>query len=78
VKKGRHRRYEEARNLKRGPELDVEALFADLEGEPAVVAAVVEDSSSDDAEFDTTDYEPVDVDADRDGAGYGSTDDIEA
>ena len=73
MKKGRHRRYEEARNLKRGPELDVDALFADLEGEPAVVAAVVDDRS-DDAEYDSTDYEP----SDRDDTGYESTDDIEA
>ena len=72
MKKGRHRRYEEARNLKRGPELDVDALFADLEGEPAVVAAVVDDLS-DDAEYDSTDYEPGDLDD-----GYESTDDIEA
>ncbi len=35
VKKGRHRRYEEARNLKRGPDLDIEALFTDLESEPS-------------------------------------------
>ncbi len=64
MKKGRHRRYEEARNLKRGPDLDVEALFADLEGEPAVVAAVVDDTS-DDVEYDShdsSDYEPADLD----------------
>jgi hypothetical protein len=30
VKKGRHRRYEEARALKRGPDLDIEDLFTDL------------------------------------------------
>jgi hypothetical protein len=52
VKKGRHRRYEEARNLKRGPDLDIEALFTDLGGEPAAVAAVVEDDRRDDIEFD--------------------------
>jgi hypothetical protein len=52
VKKGRHRRYEEARALKRGPDLDIEALFTDLEGEPALVAAVVEDPLSEDAEAD--------------------------
>jgi hypothetical protein len=34
VKKGRHRRYEEARALKRGPDLDIDALFTDLGGEP--------------------------------------------
>jgi hypothetical protein len=40
VKKGRHRRYEEARALKRGPDLDIEDLFTDLRehapiGDPA-------------------------------------------
>lgn len=34
MKKGRHRRYEEARALKRGPDLDIDALFTDLGGEP--------------------------------------------
>jgi hypothetical protein len=52
VKKGRHRRYEEARALKRGPDLDIEALFTDLEGEPAVVAAAVDDPVSEDIEAD--------------------------
>jgi len=62
VKKGRHRRYEEARALKRGPDLDIEALFTDLEGEPATVAALVEDVQSDDIE--------TDLDADVDVAEY--------
>jgi hypothetical protein len=35
VKKGRHRRYEEARALKRGSDLDIESIFSDLEGERA-------------------------------------------
>jgi hypothetical protein len=65
VKKGRHRRYEEARNLKRGPDLDIEALFTDLGGEPAAVAAVVEDVPRDDLEYDRDD-EPYDADADDD------------
>lgn len=55
VKKGRHRRYEEARNLKRGPDLDIEALFTDLGGEPATVAAAVEDVPRDDLEYDPDD-----------------------
>ena len=62
VKKGRHRRYEEARALKRGPDLDIEALFTDLEGEPATVAAAVEDVVSDDIE--------TDLDAELDVAEY--------
>ncbi len=54
MKKGRHRRYEEARNLKRGPDLDIEAIFNDLASEPGVVAAVVEDpvDADDDVEVD--------------------------
>jgi len=44
VKKGRHRRYEEARALKRGPDLDIEAIFTDLESDrPAPVADPVDD-----------------------------------
>ncbi len=39
-----------------------------------MVAAVVDDLS-DDAEYDSTDYEPSDRD---DGPGYESTDDVEA
>jgi hypothetical protein len=57
VKKGRHRRYEEARNLKRGPDLDIEALFTDLGGEPATIAAAVEDVPRDDLEYDAYDDE---------------------
>lgn len=65
MKKGRHRRYEEARNLKRGGDLDIEAIFSDLEGDrPAPVVQDVEDGDdavdepyeadelSDDDEFD--------------------------
>lgn len=38
MKKGRHRRYEEARAMKRGPDLDIEAIFEDLESDrPASV-----------------------------------------
>lgn len=64
MKKGRHRRYEEARNLKRGPDLDIEALFTDLEGEPQVAAAVVDDTERDDIETDPDDL--VDEYADYD------------
>ncbi|MFM7064991.1 MAG: hypothetical protein ACKO04_16125 [Actinomycetes bacterium] len=38
MKKGRHRRYEEARALKRGPDLDIDALFTELGGEPLLPA----------------------------------------
>ena len=33
MKKGRHRRYEEARELKRGPDIDIEAIFDDGDNE---------------------------------------------
>jgi len=70
VKKGRHRRYEEARNLKRGPDLDIEALFTDLGGEPSMVAAVVEDVPRDDIEDELDDdpshYSDEDEDEDDD------------
>lgn len=58
MKKGRHRRYEEARNLKRGPDLDIEALFTDLEGEPpsSAVASDVHDDLHDDIEADPDRY----------------------
>jgi len=53
VKKGRHRRYEEARNLKRGPELDIEALFTDLESSSSPVASDLHDDDGiDDIEAD--------------------------
>lgn len=42
VKKGRHRRYEEARAMKRGPDLDIEALLTDLGTDP--LAPVVDNS----------------------------------
>jgi hypothetical protein len=69
VKKGRHRRYEEARALKRGPDLDIEALFTDLEGEPAVVAAAVDEPVSDDIE--------ADAEGDLDPADYLDDDEVE-
>jgi hypothetical protein len=55
VKKGRHRRYEEARALKRGPDLDIEALFTDLEGEPIVQSVVVQQDLDTDIEADLGD-----------------------
>ncbi len=55
MKKGRHRRYEEARALKRGPDLDIEALFTDLEGEPIVQSVVVQQDLDTDIEADLGD-----------------------
>lgn len=51
MKKGRHRRYEEARNLKRGPDLDIEALFSDLGGQPSGVASLVGDDDQEDLDY---------------------------
>jgi hypothetical protein len=48
VKKGRHRRFEEARALKRGPDIDIEGILND--GAPVDV----DDEDDDDYE----EYEP--------------------
>lgn len=54
MKKGRHRRYEEARAMKRGPDLDIEAIFEDLESDrPAPVV--------DDPEVPRNDEETADL-----------------
>ena len=57
MKKGRHRRYEEARALKRGPDLDIDALFTDLGGEPLLPADEPEqvDKASDELDEDEDD-----------------------
>lgn len=63
MKKGRHRRYEEARALKRGPDLDINALFTDLGGEDGAPAPVeVSDELDDDADDDTWEYPEEDED----------------
>jgi len=57
VKKGRHRRYEEARALKRGSDLDINSIFSDLSAE--TVAPIADDSDDgrhdDDEAFDDFD-----------------------
>lgn len=55
VKKGRHRRYEEARALKRGPDLDIEAIFTDLESDRPSVSDDVESSYDEDDYDDDSD-----------------------
>ncbi|MCP4436217.1 MAG: hypothetical protein GY812_12090 [Actinomycetia bacterium] len=47
MKKGRHRRYEEARALKRGGDLDIESIFDDISGDSVEPAADDGDSSGD-------------------------------
>lgn len=46
MKKGRHRRFEEARALKRGPDVDIESLLDDL----GPVTPSDDDRGSDEAE----------------------------
>lgn len=55
VKKGRHRRYEEARAMKRGPDLDIEALLSDLGNDP-LSSPVDRSEIGGDIESDTDDY----------------------
>lgn len=64
MKKGRHRRYEEARNLKRGPDLDIEALFTDLGGESRPAAVDTHDDSEDDVDDYADEYADHDSDLD--------------
>lgn len=52
MKKGRHRRYEEARALKRGSDLDIDSIFSDLSGEHL-------DAPDDDDVDDDEDDEPA-------------------
>lgn len=57
MKKGRHRRYEEARALKRGPDLDIEDLFTDLRehapiGDSAPSVSSASNGRDDEDEFD--------------------------
>lgn len=55
MKKGRHRRYEEARALKRGPDLDIDALFTDLGGDPLLPVDEPDRADAADDELDDED-----------------------
>ena len=55
MKKGRHRRYEEARALKRGSDLDIEGILDDLSGNSATASEDLDDDRDD---YDD-DYEPA-------------------
>lgn len=55
VKKGRHRRYEEARAMKRGPDLDIEAIFTDLESDRPPLVDDRDSSYDDDDPYDDRD-----------------------
>ncbi|MFV0316992.1 MAG: hypothetical protein ACK5O2_08535 [Microthrixaceae bacterium] len=58
MKKGRHRRYEEARALKRGSDLDIEGILSDLSGESGLDPEDSEDDFEDD--YDDDGYDPED------------------
>ncbi len=64
MKKGRHRRYEEARALKRGPDLDIEDLFTDLREH-----APIGDTTSDTSDAPNEPWDDED-DVSEDGAEY--------
>lgn len=74
MKKGRHRRYEEARALKRGPDLDIEALFTDLEGEPIVQSVVVQQDLDSDIEADLGDDDDEFEEEDSSGSDSSGSD----
>ncbi|MCO5319125.1 MAG: hypothetical protein M9942_11885 [Microthrixaceae bacterium] len=58
MKKGRHRRYEEARALKRGSDLDIEGILDDLSGNSATASEDLDDDRDDYGDYDD-DYEPA-------------------
>ena len=68
MKKGRHRRYEEARALKRGPDLDIEGILDDLSsdrgdrpgGDPDDFDVLQADGGSDDEADDAFDDDEFD------------------
>ena len=62
MKKGRHRRYEEARALKRGSDLDIESIFSDLSDERAAVPPEVAGTASGSAATEADVEELVDDD----------------
>lgn len=57
MKKGRHRRYEEARAMKRGPDLDIEAIFTDLESDRPHVTDDLEAPGDDVDDLDDDDQD---------------------
>jgi len=72
VKKGRHRRYEEARALKRGADLDIVDLFTDLESEHSSAESAAPDTDTTDsgatesAAAESNGIEPADATVDED------------
>ena len=74
MKKGRHRRFEEARALKRSHEVDLEGLFEDISDAPEGEHKPEHDAWADLAEeWDSKDPEP-DADAAADDASAASSD----
>ncbi len=65
MKKGRHRRYEEARALKQNQDLDLDAIFESLD--------VVEPTGEQDEESSAFDAWADEYDEDEDSEGLGET-----
>ncbi len=66
VKKGRHRRFEEARALKRNQDLDLETIFESLSTDEATAASGEGYSPAYDAwadDYDEAESEPEELDA---------------
>ena len=60
MKKGRHRRYEEARALKRGGDLDIEGIFSDLSDEAVTPDDDLDDDDDRYSQYgDSEDEDPV-------------------
>lgn len=66
MKKGRHRRYEEARALKRGGDLDIEGIFSDLSDEVVTREEDDDGDSGGDENSKYDDHEPEGEDSVRD------------
>ena len=66
MKKGRHRRYEEARALKRGGDLDIEGIFSDLSEDPVAPGPATEDDDVEDDRYSGYDEYADDEDPVRD------------
>lgn len=66
MKKGRHRRYEEARALKRGGDLDIEGIFSDLSDEVVTREEDDDGDSGGDEYGKYDDHEPEGEDSVRD------------
>ena len=77
MKKGRHRRYEEARALKRNQELDIDEIFNSLEtGKGSPGDEGYSPAFEDWAEEFPGDEDPVEVDREETGSEDASSQDV--